>query len=44
MARRWQVVRHRTPSKNEVHAIPRAHLIVKWLHADIPNRPRKAFG
>ena len=34
IARRYQVVRHRTRIKNEVHAILHAHLIPKCPHAD----------
>lgn len=33
VARRYQVVRHRTRIKNEVHAILHAHLIPKCPHA-----------
>ncbi|MEO3480669.1 hypothetical protein AAFO90_23810 [Phaeobacter sp. CAU 1743] len=35
VARRYQVVRHRTSPKNEVHAILHAHLIPKCPHADL---------
>lgn len=35
VARRYQVVRHRTRIKNEVHAILHTHLIPKCLHADL---------
>src|SRR4051812_17758036 len=35
VARRYQVVRHRTRLKNEVHAILHAHLIPKCPHADL---------
>ena len=35
VARRHQVVRHRTRLKNEVHAILAAHLIAKCPHADL---------
>lgn len=38
VARRYQVVRHRTRLKNEVHAILHAHLIAKCPHADLFNR------
>jgi transposase len=38
VARRYQVVRHRTRLKNEVHAILHAHLIPKCPHADLFNR------
>ena len=34
-SRRYQVVRHRTRIKNEVHSILDAHLIPKCLHADL---------
>ena len=34
-ARRFQVVRHRTRIKNEVHAILHAHLIPRCPHADL---------
>ncbi|TYL77505.1 IS110 family transposase [Bradyrhizobium cytisi] len=37
IARRYQVVRHRTRIKNEVHAILHAHLIPKCPHADLFN-------
>jgi transposase len=37
VARRFQVVRHRTRLKNEVHAILHAHLIPKCPHADLFN-------
>jgi len=37
VARRYQVVRHRTRLKNEVHAILHAHLIPKCPHADLFN-------
>ena len=40
VARRNQVVRHRTRIKNEVHSILHAHLIPKCPHADLFNRPR----
>jgi transposase len=35
VARRYQIVRHRTRIKNEVHAILHAHLIPKCPHADL---------
>ena len=35
VARRYQVVRHRTRIKNEVHSILYAHLIPKCPHADL---------
>src|ERR671938_1643977 len=38
VARREQVVRHRTRIKNEVHAILHAHLIPRCPHADLFNR------
>ena len=38
VARRYQVVRHRTRIKNAVHAILHAHLIPKCPHADLFNR------
>jgi transposase len=38
VARRYQVVRHRTRLKNEVHAILHAHLIPRCPHADLFNR------
>ena len=38
VARRNQVVRHRTRIKNEVHAILHAHLIPRCPHADLFNR------
>lgn len=38
VARRYQVVRHRTRTKNEVHAILHAHLIPRCPHADLFNR------
>jgi len=36
-ARRYQVVRHRTRIKNEIHAILHANLIAKCPHADLFN-------
>ena len=39
VARGYQVVRHRTRIKNEVHSILHAHLIPKCPHADLFNRP-----
>ena len=36
-ARRYQIVRHRTRLKNEVHSILHAHLIPKCPHADLFN-------
>ena len=38
VARRYQVVRHRTRLKNELHAILHAHLIPRCPHADLFNR------
>ncbi len=38
VTRRYQVVRHRTRIKNEVHAILHAHLIPKCPHADLFNK------
>ena len=38
VARRNQVVRHRTRVKNEVHAILQAHLVPKCPHADLFNK------
>jgi len=38
VARRYQVVRHRTRLKNEIHAILHAHLIPRCPHADLFNR------
>ena len=38
-ARRYQVVRHRTRIKNEVHAILHAHLVPKRPHSGLFNRP-----
>src|SRR5512134_1413866 len=38
VARRNQVVRHRTRVKNEVHAILHAHLVPKCPHADLFGR------
>jgi transposase len=43
VARRYQVVRHRTRIKNEVHAILHAHLIPKCPHADLFNRPGREW-
>lgn len=37
VARRYQIVRHRTRIKNEVHSILHAHLIPKCPHADLFN-------
>ncbi|WP_371826923.1 IS110 family transposase [Microvirga sp. VF16] len=38
VAQRYQVVRHRTRIKNEVHSILHAHLIPKCPHADLFNK------
>jgi transposase len=38
VARRYQIVRHRTRVKNEVHAILAAHLVPKCPHADLFNQ------
>ena len=43
VARRYQVVRHRTRLKNEVHAILAAHLIPKCPHADLFNGRGRAW-
>ena len=43
VARRYQVVRHRTRLKNEVHGILSAHLIPKCPHADLLNRRGRAW-
>ncbi|WP_425414949.1 IS110 family transposase [Rubellimicrobium mesophilum] len=42
-ARRYQVVRHRTRIKNEVHAILHAHLIPRCPHADLFNGRGRAW-
>ncbi len=42
-ARRYQVVRHRTRIKNEVHSILHAHLIPKCPHADLFNGRGRAW-
>ena len=42
-ARRYQVVRHRTRLKNEVHAILHAHLIPKCPHSDLFNQRGRAW-
>lgn len=42
VARRHQIVRHRTRIKNEVHAVLHAHLIPKCPHADLFNRRGRA--
>ncbi|WP_287371185.1 transposase [Mesorhizobium sp.] len=43
VARRNQVVRHRTRVKNEVHGILQAHLVPKCPHADLFNRRGRAW-
>ena len=43
MARRYQVVRHRTRIKNEVHSILHAHLIPRCPHADLFGRLGRAW-
>jgi transposase len=43
VARRYQVVRHRTRLKNEVHSILHAHLIPKCPHADLFNARGRAW-
>ena len=43
VARRYQVVRHRTRLKNEVHAILHAHLIPKCPQADLFNGRGRAW-
>jgi len=43
VARRNQVVRHRTRIKNEVHAILHAHLIPPCPHADLFGRLGRAW-
>ena len=43
VARRNQVVRHRTRIKNEVHAILNAHLVPRCPHADLFNRRGRAW-
>ena len=42
-ARRYQIVRHRTRLKNEVHSILHAHLIPKCPHADLFNTRGRAW-
>ena len=44
VARRNQVVRHRTRIKNEVHAILHAHLIPPCPHADLFGRLGRALA
>ncbi|WP_245489863.1 MULTISPECIES: hypothetical protein [unclassified Mesorhizobium] len=43
VARRNQVVRHRTRVKNEVHGILQAHLVPKCPHADLFNNLGRAW-
>ncbi|WP_198137033.1 IS110 family transposase [Nitrobacter hamburgensis] len=43
VARRYQVVRHRTRIKNEVHSILYAHLIPQCPHADLFGRLGRAW-
>ncbi|MFK4380947.1 transposase [Bradyrhizobium sp. USDA 223] len=43
VAGRYQVVRHRTRLKNEVHSILHAHLIPKCPHADLFNARGRAW-
>jgi transposase len=43
VARRYQVVRHRTRVKNEVHAILAAHLVPKCPHADLFSQRGRAW-
>ncbi len=43
VARRDQVVRHRTRVKNEIHAILAAHLLPPCPHAELFNRPGRAW-
>lgn len=43
VARRNQVVRHRTRVKNEVHGILQAHLVPKCPHADLFNKHGRAW-
>jgi transposase len=43
VARRNQVVRHRTRLKNEIHAILAAHLVPPCPHADLLNGPGRAW-
>jgi len=42
-ARRYQVVRHRTRIKNEVHSILHAHLVPKRPHSELFNRPGREW-
>ncbi len=43
VARRNQVVRHRTRVKNEIHAILAAHLVPPCPHAELFNRPGRTW-
>jgi transposase len=43
VARRNQVVRHRTRVKNEVHGILQAHLVPKCPHSDLFNKRGRAW-
>ena len=43
VSQRYQLVRHRTRIKNEVHSILHAHLIPKCPHADLFNRPGRGW-
>ncbi|CAN5426009.1 IS110 family transposase [soil metagenome] len=43
VARRYQIVRHRTRIKNEVHAILHAHLIPPCPHADLFSKVGRAW-
>ncbi|MFK4492359.1 hypothetical protein [Bradyrhizobium sp. USDA 336] len=43
VARRYQVLRHRTRPKNEVHSILHAHLIPKCPHAELFNAHGRAW-
>src|SRR3954451_24116357 len=43
VARRNQLVRHRTRLKNEIHAILAAHLVPPCPHADLLNGPGRAW-
>ncbi len=43
VARRYQIMRHRTRLKNEVHSILHAHLIPKCPHADLFNARGRAW-
>ncbi|WFU39972.1 transposase [Bradyrhizobium sp. CB82] len=43
VARRYQIVRHRTRLKHEVHSILHAHLVPKCPHADLFNARGRAW-